>query len=268
MKYPRGTVLILSVLTLFLTIIVVGRYLISGSIKSRSQVDSNAKPFHSYVTHGSRLENKIALTFDADMTPFMEEEIKIGKVKSFYNQTIVDILEKEKIPTTIFMAGMWAETYPEIAKKMANDPLFEIANHSYSHPGFTKSCFGLPKLPVWGDIGEYQKSQAAIKKAIGVSPKYFRFPGGCQKDSDIKAANDQGLTVVGWDVAGGDGFNLNTVSIINKVVKNTQNGSIIVLHFGGAKNAPKTADALPQILNNLRQKGFEFVKLSELTLEP
>jgi peptidoglycan/xylan/chitin deacetylase (PgdA/CDA1 family) len=81
---------------------------------------------------------------------------------------------------------------------------------------------------------------------------------------DVKLVNQIGDTVVHWDVVGEDGFTENTERIIRNVVDKTQNGSIIVLHMNGAPTAPKTADALPQIIAQLQQKGFEFVKVSEL----
>lgn len=219
---------------------------------------------YSYITHGNRNLPKIALTFDADMTPGMIGELKSGKIKSWYNQKIVDILESRHIPATIFIAGLWAETYPQITTDLSKNPLFEIANHSYSHPRFTPACFALPPLPSWGAKGEFSKSQAALEKATGSAPKYFRFPGGCQTDSDIKLANSYGLTVVGWDDASGDSFNTNRAAIVNSVKTKTQNGSIILFHFHGNKNAPLTADVLPELIDYLQKKGFQFVKLSDL----
>ena len=218
----------------------------------------------SYVEHGNRNINKIALTFDADMTPYMLNELKSGKIKSFYNKEIVNILRTEKVPATIFIAGMWAQNYPDVTKELYNDPLFEIANHSYSHPGFTIKCFTLPPIPSWGKDQEFIKSQEAIKKITGVYPKYFRFPGGCRNQSDIDLANKHGLTVVGWDAASGDSFNNNLPAIINSVKTKTKNGSIILFHFHGNKNAPLSAPALSASIKYLKSKGFQFVKLSEL----
>ena len=101
-------------------------------------------PIISYVTHGNRNLHQIALTFDADMTPAMKKKLDTGVVKSWYNQKIIDVLRQKNVPATIFITGMWAEIYPQVTRDLASDPLFEVANHSYSHPGFTPTCFGLP----------------------------------------------------------------------------------------------------------------------------
>ena len=73
-----------------------------------------------------------------------------------------------------------------------------------------------------------------------------------------------GLKVVHWDVAAEDGFNYNTQSIVNNVLSQTQNGSIIVFHIHGNIFAPKTNDALKEIIPALKKRGYQFVTVSEL----
>ena len=218
--------------------------------------------FVSIISHGNRNLPQIALTFDADMTPMMLKKLHTGQVKTWYNQKIVEILETKKIPATVFITGMWAEVYPDVVRQLAKDPLFEIANHSYSHPGFTKTCFGLNKVSNKDD--EFIKSQKVLTSLAGYTPKFFRFPGGCHNDEDVKLANKHGLTVVDWDDASDDSFNQNRQKIINNIKKNTKNGSILVFHFHGNRNAPLTADVLPEIITYLQSKNFQFVKLSDL----
>lgn len=63
------------------------------------------------ITHGPRtLEagqfKRVALTFDADMTPGMESELRSGKVKSFDNEAVVRALETTNTPATFFLTGM------------------------------------------------------------------------------------------------------------------------------------------------------------------
>jgi len=220
--------------------------------------------FISQISHGSRQLPEIALTFDADMTPKMVKELETGQIRSYYNQAITEILNKEQIPATIFISGLWAKRYPEITKELSQNPLFEIGNHSYSHPRFTNKCYALPPVPEWGKDAEFQLSQEALKNIIGFYPQLFRFPGGCHSPQDVELANQYRLTVVDWDASSGDSFNPNLNSVVSNIKKYTQNGSILLFHLNGNKNAPKTAQALELIIPYLRQKNFQFVTVSRL----
>jgi len=217
------------------------------------------------IYHGNRQSSKIALTFDADMTYGMKQKLSSGEVKSYYNKPIIDILEKENVPATIFITGLWAQTYPEITKALAANPLFEIGNHSYSHKSFTWRCYNLPiAVSQKEKEEEFAKSQEALKSILDYQPVLFRFPGGCSCSRDIETAKKYGLAVIGWNVDSLDAFNKNREQIIKAVKKQTQNGSIIVMHLNGDRNAPATADALPEIIKYLKEKGYQFVKVSEI----
>jgi peptidoglycan-N-acetylglucosamine deacetylase len=207
-------------------------------------------------------QNPVALTFDADMTQGMSNNLRSGKVASWYNKDVIDVLEKDKVPATIFITGLWAEAYPGVTKTLFENPLFEIGNHSYSHPRFTSGCYNLPA--VGNREEEFKKAQEILKSITGVYPKLFRFPGGCYLKSDLEIAKKYNLKVVGWDVVSGDAFNNNAQVIISRVERKAKSGSIIVMHLNGGNNAPATAKALPEIILYLRSKGYTFVKVSQL----
>lgn len=216
------------------------------------------------VNNGPRDKKEIALTFDADMTPGMLKELKAGKVKSWYNEKVIDTLRITKTPATLFLTGMWVEEYPDVAKQLSKDPLFEIGNHSYSHPSFWGWCYGLRRIKDIDIDGEIGKAQTAIESATGSEPKLFRFPGGCYSSDDLNVAGKYGLTVIGWDVVSGDAFEKDPQVIVNQVLKRTKNGSIVVFHMHGGTTAPATGDALPTIISALKSKGFKFVKVSQM----
>lgn len=213
--------------------------------------------------HGARDKKQIALTFDAEMTDGMKKAFSAGTPS--YDPRIIQILEATQTKATLFLTGMWTELYPQEAHSFGQNPLFEIGSHSYADTSYDGYCYGLKQISDAQGFVDIQRTQKILKDIVGVDNKLFRFPGGCygQKDLDIVEKRAH-LIIVHWDVVGGDGFNQNPSSIVKNVVDNAQNGSIIVLHMNGKPTAPKTGDALPLIIDQLKQKGFEFVKVSEL----
>lgn len=213
--------------------------------------------------HGSRTQPVVALTFDADMTPKMKRELETGVVKSWYDHRVTDILEKNQVPATLFITGMWAEIYPDDVKRLAANPLFEIGNHSYDHGAFHLPCYGLGA--VRDKREEVVKTQDILMSLTGVVPRYFRFPGGCSSSDDVKLVSDLGVQVVGWDDVSGDAYLRDRPEpIVLQTVQHAQNGSVIVMHMHGGPTAPQTGAALQDIIDGLRARGFTFVKTSDL----
>lgn len=225
------------------------------------------------VSSGPRERPMIALTFDADMTPAMKRAFDQGRVKSWYDAGVVETLREKRVPATMFVTGMWAELYPEITRELAGDSLFEIGNHSYDHAAFRVPCFGLARVggERAGDgssrVNEVRRAQDALKKLAGVAPRLFRFPGGCSSLADVALVNDEGLLVVGWDVVSGDAYLRTSAAIRDQILRRARNGSIIAMHlhgpFGTAGNSP-LAQALPEVIDTLRARGFVFVTVSDL----
>ncbi len=218
----------------------------------------------SEIFHGPRTNKRIALTFDADMNPKMKRALEVGSVKSWYNHDVIDVLHQTHTPATLFLTGMWTEIYAKEATQLAHDSLFEIGNHSYSHPAFYGRCYGLEHIR--DDQKEYEvtHAQEVIQHITGVTPHYFRFPGGCSgpKERSLVAAHH--LKMVKWDVVSGDAFNNNEQKIEQKILRNAQNGSIVVLHLNGGPNAPKTAVAIAKVIPELKKVGYTFVTVSQL----
>jgi len=60
-----------------------------------------ALPLPEITEHGQRDKKTIALTFDADMTYGMLDELNKGIIKSWYNRPLVDYLVKNNIKASI-----------------------------------------------------------------------------------------------------------------------------------------------------------------------
>ena len=69
-----------------------------------------------------------------------------------------------------------------------------------------------------------------------------------------------GLFTIQWDVDSLDWKNLSGTEIAMRIINGTKNGSIILCHNNGLH----TAEALPLIFSTLKNRGYEFVPISEL----
>jgi peptidoglycan/xylan/chitin deacetylase (PgdA/CDA1 family) len=217
------------------------------------------------VLHGSRTRPLVALTFDTNMTDAMLGELAHHRVESFVNRKAIDALDAMQVPATIFLAGKWIERYPEEARRLAADPLFELASHSYAHRAFHAPCYGLGRAMPTGEMAaDVQRSEDLLHGLTEHPTAYFRFPGGCYDQAALDAVAPTGVNVIQYDVASGDAFGTSVRTIVDHVLRSAQNGSIVVMHLTGGNTAPRTAEALPAVVNGLRARGLRLVKVSEL----
>lgn len=214
--------------------------------------------------HGNRNSNKIALTFDADMTYGMQQLLLTGKVKSFYDKPLIELLKKLDTPATLFLTGMWVEQYPEVVKELSSNPLFEMGSHSYAHKAYSSPCYSLDPILEEDKIQDIGASQFLIEHYSKKKTVLFRFPGGCFGPGDLALLKLAGAKAIAWDVVADDGFSADTKGIVQRVVSRTKNGSIIVMHMNGFPNEPVDFIAVPEIVKELRARGFEFVTITKL----
>ncbi|KMS71841.1 polysaccharide deacetylase [Streptomyces viridochromogenes] len=207
-------------------------------------------------------EKTVALTFDADMTA--DQGTRAARGERFDNPGLVAALRELKVPATVFMTGRWAEEYPGQARAIGRDPLFEVANHSYSHYAFTEDCYGLPTLGEERMRADVERAYAAFRR-VGVrdAMPYFRFPGGCYDRRALRALLPAGVTAVQWDVVSGDAFATDARAVAQEVLDGVRPGSVVVLHCT-LSAAPTTERVVRRVVPELRAKGFRFVKVSKL----
>jgi len=213
--------------------------------------------------NGPRTPDKtVALTFDADMTA--DQGARAANGEHFDNPELIATLRALKVPATVFMTGRWADEYPREAKDIGRDPLFEVANHSYSHYAFRDNCYGLPTVPEDRMRSDVERAYASFKKAgVPHAMPYFRFPGGCYDRRALRALSGIGVTAVQWDVVSGDAFATDADAVARQVLDGVRSGSVVVMHCTRSA-APVTERALRTIVPELRQQGYRFVKVSEL----
>ena len=200
------------------------------------------------VAHGPRNVKQIALTFDACSTRDISQ----------YDQPVTDVLLKMNAKATIFLGGLWAKEEAAHVKQLAASPLFELGNHSYTHPHMAAMTDDARIKQ------ELTRTQAEVVALTGITPKLFRPPYGEYNDRLVKDAAEVGLTTIEYDLASGDPDVVHATKerLVEWVLRKAQPGSIIVMHINHLKF--HTAEALPGIINGLRERGYELVTVSDL----
>uniref|UniRef100_UPI000765C1BD polysaccharide deacetylase family protein n=1 Tax=Streptomyces scabiei TaxID=1930 RepID=UPI000765C1BD len=214
--------------------------------------------------HGPRTtaDKTVALTFDADMTADQGDRAAAGE--RFDNPELIAALRRLKVPATLFMTGRWVEEYPIQARSIGRDPLFEVANRSYSHHAFTEDCHGLPTMAPGRMRADLERAYRVFREAGVTEPMpYFRFPGGCYDSRALRSLSASGVTAVQWDVVSGDAFATDADDVVRQVLDGVRPGSVVVMHCTRSA-APVTEKAVRRIVPVLRARGYRFVKVSDL----
>lgn len=166
---------------------------------------------------------------------------------------LLDLLAAHHLKATFFVVGQNAADHPEILKRAVREG-HEIANHSWSHPNLAKMSDDSVRR-------ELQKTDDAIKAAIGTRPTLMRPPYGsitARQKNWIHA--EFGYRIIIWDVDPLDWKRPGPHIVTHRILSEARPGSIILAHD---IHAP-TIEAMPGTFYGLEAKGFKFVTVSEL----
>ncbi|MDE7182476.1 MAG: polysaccharide deacetylase family protein [Clostridia bacterium] len=169
-----------------------------------------------------------------------------------HTDDILNALRVSNVRATFFMVEFWVEKYPDYVKKI-DGAGHEIGTHSSTHSYMSKQNAEEIKL-------ELSTSSEAIEKITGKKVELFRPPYGDYDNELIKTASELGYYTIQWDTDSLDWKDLSATDIAMRVVNGVQSGSIILMHNNGLH----TAEAVPIILETLKNKGYSFVPIGEL----
>ncbi|MDO8950710.1 MAG: polysaccharide deacetylase family protein [Actinomycetota bacterium] len=189
----------------------------------------------------------VALTFDDGPWPGQTDKI-------------LDILKREQVPATFFALGVYVNRHPGLVAREIREG-HDVGNHTYYHPNLTTADPKKLQREIAG-------TSAAIKRAGGESPKWFRPPMGLVNEQSYALLKAEKIRPVLWTVDPQDWHgDAEAWRIERVVVDSARPGSVILLHDGGG-NRTETTKALPGIIRALRKRGYEFVLLDGLPQAP
>src|SRR6202521_1563793 len=214
----------------------------------------NAIPLSYNIDRIGAANKKIAISFDDGPDPS-------------WTPKILDILKEKKAPGVFFVIGDEANKRPDILKREYTEP-HEIGNHSFTHPKFDEISHTQIR---W----ELNLTQRLIESTLGVKTILFRPPYGIDHQPEyaeeivqLPVAQEMGYLIVGqridpddWSLR--DGNTILAHEIVDSVLRQADKGNIILLHDGGGDRT-QTLAALPQIIDALRDRGYQLVSVSDL----
>ena len=109
---------------------------------------------------------------------------------------------------------------------------------------------------------DIKKSSEILEKITGIKPILFAPPYGDFNDEVVKVAEQLGYKVILWSLDTIDWNNPSPQTIVDRVMSKYHNGAIVLMH--PTKN---TVEALPQIINQLKEKGYKITKVSEVIVD-
>ncbi len=184
----------------------------------------------------------IALTFD----------ISWGEKRL---EPILEVLKEKNIAqATFFVSSMWAQTQPELVKKI-QDAGYEIGSNGHKHDFYSKYSDE--------DIrNQLHSSKSILNSLTGKNTELLRLPNGDFDKRVLKIADELQMKVIQWNTDSMDWMNIGTDKIVDRVISKAHPGDIILLH--ASDTVQQTHLALPLIIDQLREKGYEFASVSNL----
>jgi peptidoglycan/xylan/chitin deacetylase (PgdA/CDA1 family) len=175
----------------------------------------------------------------------------------FATPVILDALAQRDVRATFFFLGRHVERWPELVARAAREG-HQIGNHGYYH---RKLHFKSPAY-VRNDL---ERGMRAIQGAGGGTPKLFRAPHGFRSPWVTPIATSLGERTVGWSLGVWDSDSPGVDTIVQRSVDGVTPGAILLLHDGDgyapAGDRMQTALAVPQIIDQLRGRGYSFSTL-------
>lgn len=224
------------------------------------------------ITRGGTDAMEVALTFD-------------GGGEANDAGTILRILEERDVKATMFLTGEFIMKNPGLVKRMALEG-HEAGNHTMTHPHLTdfsnslKHTTAIDKDVLLKELRGTRRLYSAVT-GFEMAP-LWRAPFGEINTELLSWGYEEGFMHTGWTRGRGESLDtLDWVSDrasalyrspeeIKKRVLDFGKGShglsggIILMHLGTDRDTERAAEALGELIDELKGRGYRLVKVSEL----
>ncbi len=209
-------------------------------------IHQTLKPlFPSCLWSGNGSDRAIALTFDDGPHPQ-------------YTPQLLEVLDDYGIPASFFWLGACVKRSPAIAQAVYQRGHW-LGLHGYDHRSFPL----LSPLALKQTLEQTQQEIAQACQLPTTAVRDVRPPNGLFTPQTLRLLHAWNYRPVMWSVVPEDWVQPGVAIVVQRVMQQVQNGSVIVLHdglFGGADVAATVRLLIPRLL----EKNYRFVTIDQL----
>jgi peptidoglycan-N-acetylglucosamine deacetylase len=165
---------------------------------------------------------------------------------------LLDILQEKGVKATFFVIGKRAEQFPAVVQRARNEGHL-IANHTWSHPNLF--CFLTPRRL----RAEIERGTESVQRSCGFRTRYFRSPVGLRHPLLGGYLKQMDLEFISWRIRSFDTVTRSSAVLARRILSKVAGGEIILFHDHLPSGADAMLEALPGVIDTLRERGFEFV---------
>lgn len=162
---------------------------------------------------------------------------------------LLGILREKGVVVTFFVLGNMVEKNPEILKQQVREG-HEVGSHTVTHANLAAST-------VEGIRWEEARMDEIFQEVIQRKPDLTRPPYGA---IDEAVRQNVKRPLVLWSVDPEDWKYKSADEVVRRVEGAVFDGAIVLLH----DIYPTTIEAVPRIIDDLRQQGYEFLTIPQL----
>lgn len=174
-----------------------------------------------------------------------------------YTNSILDTLKENNVKAAFFITAHYVNTSSDIVQRMIDEGHI-IGNHTVNHKS-------MPSLSEDEIRQELMNLHTAIYEKFNYEMTYMRPPKGEYSEKSLEVTSKLGYVPVMWSFAYADWDEKAQPSKelgIQKIIENTHNGEIMLLHATSKTNM----EILDTVIKQIKEMGYEFKSLDEFVM--
>lgn len=172
---------------------------------------------------------------------------------------VLEALDAAGAKATFFLVGEQMATAPGLVREMLAQG-HEIGVHGQRH-------FRHDRVPTAESVADIEAGHAAVAEVTGSSPRFYRPPYGKLTQAGFETCRRLGLEIAYWSTWGLDWEPLPSERIARRVVRDLDDGAIVLLHdssrYAIRSSAAATARSIEAIAAHAASRQLELVTLAD-----